>query len=229
MVANTESASNLAVVIDYLESNPDIFLENPALLSKLNLPHFSGRNVSSLIEYQVNALRKEERHLKAEIGKLKLNKRQCENLANQAYEHALEMMHAETIEALYDKLFLFLKREYLCSHFYIFFFVENRPYQDYRDLRFKQIHSNIRYLFSGLYNVNKPLCDSLPSEYMDGLFGKESTLIKSTVSLPIKEQDRLGLFILGSQIYDAYQQGFSIHLLNYLKDVFVLRFNSLLK
>jgi uncharacterized protein YigA (DUF484 family) len=154
MVVNTESASNLTVVIDYLESNPDIFLDNPALLSKLNLPHITGRNVTSLIEYQVADLRKNERFLKAEIGKLKLNKRQCENLANQAYEQALGIMQTETIEALYDKLFLFLKREYLCSHFYIFFFVDNRPCQDYRDLRFKQVHSNIRYLFSGLYNVN---------------------------------------------------------------------------
>ena len=229
MVANTESANNLAVVIDYLESNPDLFLENPALLSKLNLPHIAGRNVSSLIEYQVEDLRKNERALKTEIGKLKLNKRQCENLANQAYEHALEIMHTENIEALYDKLYLFLKREYLCSHFYVFFFVENRPHNDYRDLRFKQIHSNIRYLFSGLYNVNKPLCDSLPSEYLDGLFGNDSNQIKSTVSLPIKDENNLGLFVLGSQIYDAYQQGFSIHLLNYLKDIFVLRFNTLLQ
>lgn len=229
MVTNTESANNLDLVIDYLKSNPDIFLENPALLSKLNLPHLNERNVSSLIEYQVENLRKNERQLKAEIGKLKLNKRQSENLANQAYEQALEIMHTETIEALYDKLFLFLKQEYLCSHFCIFFFVEKRPYRDYRDLRFKQIHSNIRYLFSGLYNVNKPLCDSLPSEYLDDLFGNDSTLIKSTVSLPIKEHNRLGLFILGSQIYDAYQQGFSIHLLNYLKDVFVFRINTLLQ
>lgn len=229
MVANTNTAGNLANITDYLENNPDIFLEHPTLLTKLNLPHISGGNICSLIEYQVENLRKNERQLKAEIGKLKLNKRQSENLANQAYEHALDIMHTETIESLYDKLYLFLKREYLCSHLYIFFFVENRPYKDYRELRFKQIHSNIRYLFSGLYNVNKPLCDSLPVEYMDGIFGKESKIIKSTVSLPIKDHDKLGLFILGSQIYDAYQQGFSIHLLNYLKDVFVLRLNSLLE
>ncbi len=110
----------------------------------------------------------------------------------------------------------------------IFFFVEKRPYKDYRNLRFKPIHSKLRYLFSELYNVNKPLCDSLPSEYIDVLFDEESNKIKSTVSLPINNEEPLGLFILSSQHYNAYRQGFSINHLNHLKNVFVKQRNTLL-
>ena len=227
MAVNRDPADNLPIVIDYLERNPDIFLDNPELLQKLNIPHITGKNVSSLIEYQVNDLRKNERLLKTQIEELINNQKHCEILTEKVHKKALNLIQIETVETLYDKLFLFLKREYQCNQLLIFFFVEKRPYQDYRNLRFKQIHSRIRYLFSGLYNLNKPLCDSLPSEYMDGLFGNESNKIKSTVSLPVKSNDMLGLFILGSHEYDAYQKGLSINLLNYLKEVFVQRFTTL--
>ncbi len=229
MVANREPADTLPAIIDYLESNPNFFLDNPNLLSKLNLPHISGRNISSLIEYQVDHLRKSEQLLKTQIETLIKNKEQCDDLAEDANKLALALMDETSIEALYDKLFHFFKREYQCSHLLIFFFLEKRPRQDYRNLRFKPIHSKLRYLFSGLYHINKPLCDSLPSEYIDVMFGDESQKIKSTVSLPINDDEPLGLFVLGSQEYNAYQQGFSINLLNHLKDVFVKQCNALLE
>ncbi|MFT5395973.1 MAG: hypothetical protein ACI85N_001161 [Gammaproteobacteria bacterium] len=229
MAVNREPVDNQPVVIDYLGRNPRFFLDNPNLLSKLNLPHVNGRNISSLIEYQVDHLRKNEQLLKTQIESLTLNQEQSDRLAEEAYKQSFALMDATSIESLYDSLFLFLKREYQCSHLMIFFFAEKRPYKDYRNLRFKPIHSKLRYLFSGLYNVNKPLCDSLPSEYIDVLFGEESNKIKSTVSLPINNDEPLGLFILGCQEYNAYRQGFSITLLNHLKNVFVKQCNTLLR
>ncbi len=229
MAVNREPVDNQPVVIDYLGRNPNFFLDNPTLLSELNLPHVNGRNISSLIEYQVDYLRKNEQLLKSQIASLSKNQEQSDRLAEEAYKHSFALMDATSIESLYDSLFLFLKHEYQCSHLMIFFFVEKRPYKDYRNLRFKPIHSKLRYLFSGLYNVNKPLCDSLPSEYIDELFGEESNKIKSTVSLPINNDEPLGLFILGSQEYNTYQQGSSITLLNHLKNVFVKQCNTLLR
>ncbi len=229
MAVNRELTDNLPLVTDYLERNPNIFLDNPTLLSKLNLPHISGRNISSFIEYQVSHLRKNEQLLKTQLDELTKNQKQKEELADNVHEQVLALMNVNTIDALYDNLFQFLKREYQCSHLLIFLFSEKRPYPDYRDLRFKPIHSKLRYLFSGLYNVNKPLCDSLPAEYIDALFEKESTKIKSTVTLPILNDDMPGLLILGSQKYNSYEQGFSINLLQLLKHIFLQRLNTLLK
>lgn len=229
MAVNRELADNLPIVIDYLERNPDIFLDDPSLLSKLNLPHINGNKVSSLIEYQVDRLRKNERLLETQLEELTDSQKKDENLAEEAHKQVLALMKVESIETLYDKLFLFLKHEYQSSHLLIFLFTEKRPYPDYRNLRFKPIHSKLRYLFSGLYNVNKPLCDSLPAEYIDALFGKESNKIKSTVTLPIKNEGVLGLFILGSQQYNTYKQGFSIQILDHLKDVFLQKYITLLK
>ncbi|NOG61238.1 MAG: DUF484 family protein [Proteobacteria bacterium] len=228
MAANRKTADSLPVVIDYLERNPGFFLDNPALLSKLNLPHISGRNITSLIEYQVDQLRRNEQSLKAQLNTLVISQKQNDRLANEVYKQASTLLEAESIEALYDSLFQFLKREYYCSDLLIFFFVEKRPHHDYRNLRFKPIHSKLRYFFSGLFNVNKPLCDSLPAEYIDAMFGKESNKIKSTVTLPIKDDEPLGLFILGSQHYNAYRQGLSINLLNHLKNLFVRQCSTLL-
>jgi uncharacterized protein len=228
MAVNREPTDNLPLVVDYLERNPNFFLDNPALLTNLNLPHIAGRNVSSLIEYQVDHLRKNEQCQKKQIEDLFHLQEQNDKLAEQAYKVILSLMESTSIEMIYDRLFQFLKLEYHCSHCLIFFFVEKRPHPDYCGLRFKPIHSKLRYFFSGLYNVNKPLCDSLPAEYIDAMFSEDSNRIKSTVSLPIKNEEPQGLFILGSQEYNAYQQGFSINLLNHLKDVFVKQCNTLL-
>jgi uncharacterized protein len=230
MVAKRELTDSLPIVIDYLESNPDFFLDNPALLSKFNLPHINGRNISSLIEYQVNHLRKNEQLYKRQIEELNEQLKFNDKLSEAAWSQAKILSDSTSIKSLYDELYKYLKQEYLCSHCLFFFFVEKRPHADYRGLRFKPIHSKLRYFFSGLYNVNKPLCDSLPSEYIDALFGDESFKIKSTVTLPIKDNngEASGLFILGSQEYNAYRQGFSINLLNQLKDIFVKQLNTLL-
>jgi uncharacterized protein YigA (DUF484 family) len=228
MAANREPADNLPIVIDYLESNPNFFLDKQILLSKFNLPHITGRNISSMIEYQVDHFRKNEQRQKKKIEELIKHQEHNDRLAEEAYKLTFELGEMTSIEALYDKLFLFLKQEFQCSHCLIFLFVESRPHQDYRSLRFKPIHSKLRYFFSGLYNVNKPLCDSLPAEYIDAMFAEDSHKIKSTVSLPINNNDALGLFILGSPKYNAYQQGFTINLLNHLKNVFVKQSKTLL-
>lgn len=228
MAVNRELTDNLPLIIDYLERNPDIFLDDPTLLSKLNLPHINGRNVSSLIEYQVDHLRQNEQLLKTRINELINSQKHYEELASNVHQQALALMNLSTIETLYDKLFQFLKREYQCAHLMVFLFSEKRPYPDYRNLRFKPIHSKLRYLFSGLYNSNKPLCDSLPAEYIDVLFEKEASKIKSTVTLPILNDGMPGLFILGSQQYNTYEQGFAINLLQHLKQVFLQRLDNLL-
>ena len=229
MAVNSELTDNLPLVIEYLESNPNIFLDNPTLLSKLNLPHINGRNISSLIEYQVEQLRKNESLLKTKIDELITIQEHCNRLSDETYKLESKLFEITSIESLYDSLFYFLKNEYQCSHFMVFFFCEKRPYSDYRDLRFKPIHSKLRYLFSGLFNVNKPLCDSLPAEYIDALFDKESNKIKSTVTLPVLDNDMPGLFILGSEQYNSYQQGYSINLLNHLKIVFIKKLQFLLE
>lgn len=227
MAVNRETADDLPFVIDYLERHPDIFLDNPALLSNLDLPHVKGRNVRSLIEYQVYQLRNKERELQKEIETLNKKQFECEQLTEKVPEQALALMEINRVEVLYDKLFLFLRQHYQCSHFYTFFFVEERPCRDYRGLRFKHIHSKLRYLFSGLYNINKPLCDSLSVEYIDAMFGKDSNKVKSTLSIPIQTDDALGLFILASEEYNAYEHGVAINLLEHLKTVFVKQFNAL--
>lgn len=228
MAAEREHADQLPLVLEYLESHPDIFLDNPHLLSNLNIPHLTGKRVHSLIEYQVEKLREENQQLSAELEELNTFHEHCEDLGVKGYELALRMTKAKSVESLYDQFFVYLKNEYACSKLLIYYFTGERPHADYRGLRFRPTHSRLRYLFSGLFNRNKPLCDSLQSEYLDRLFGKEATKIRSTVALPILSEDDLGLMVIGSEQYDAYSRGFPIHLLSYLKEIYCKRFKEII-
>ncbi len=106
MAANRDPVDNQPVVIDYLGRNPNFFLDNPNLPSKLNIPHINGRNIRSLIEYQIDHLRKNEQLLKTQIEILTNNQLQSERLTEEAYKLPFTLMNATSIESLYDALFL---------------------------------------------------------------------------------------------------------------------------
>ncbi len=221
-------SDNLNIVTDYLERNPDFFLDNPHLLSKLNIPHLSGNNVTSLIEYQVSLLKQNEQLLRNKFAELENNQQQSMQLARKIQEQALRLLNTTEIEQLFDSLFNFLRHEYQTSHLLVFAFVEQRPCHDYKGLRFKKTNSKLRFLFTELFTRNKPLCDSLQSEYLEGLFENQAEQITSTVALPMQYDDKLALMVLGSRERNAYKQGFSINLLNHLKDIFIYQFRDII-
>lgn len=222
-------SDNLNIVTEYLERNPDFFLDNPLLLSKLNIPHLQGKNVSSLIEYQVSKLRQDTKALKSELETSERDQTRQRHLAETIHETSLELLNCNSIEQLYDCLSAYLRREYQTSEVLIFMFVEQRPCADYKGLRFKKTNSKLQFLFTGLFTRNKPLCDSLESEYLEGLFNQRASIISSTVAVPMQYGDGLALMVLGSKESNVYRQGYSIELLCYLKEIFIYQIKNIIK
>ena len=56
-------------IASYLCENPDFFVKNSSLLKEITVPHFFGKNITSLIEQQVMLLQKENNELKNNIEK----------------------------------------------------------------------------------------------------------------------------------------------------------------
>src|SRR5437773_762465 len=59
--------TNEAVIVDYLQHNPDFFERNAPLLSKLRLPHDRGPATVSLVERQVQVLREKNQSLESKV------------------------------------------------------------------------------------------------------------------------------------------------------------------
>ena len=228
MTVSRHQPDTVNIVIDYLERNPDFFLDNPALLSDLCIPHNPGKRVVSLIEYQVRQLREQTRHqqlLLAEQNKL-ISKHQ--QLTDKVQNLSMNILATDTAEAIYDALNMFLRKEYLCSKYLLILFRKTRPQSDYKGMKFKPSRSRLRDLFSGLINLDKTLCDSLPEEYLDLLFAEDCRQIQSTVVIPLKVSDEPALMILGSRERNVYSRGFEINLLEHLKQVLMFRLQQLI-
>ena len=216
-------SDNQAIVTEYLESHPDFFKENPELLDSLNIPHNLGNNIHSLIEYQVSQLRDQNKLLTEKLKYFQQRHQTVFNLSEVIYNQQETFFTIESIETLYDSFHQFLKKYYGVNYLLLFIFVEKRPYQDYRGLKFKPINSKVQQAFVHLFNRNKPLCDSLQSDYLDALFGKKSNTIGSTVAMPFVSDRPNGLMIAASRQANCFEQGMAINLLNQLKSIFIHR------
>lgn len=89
---NKEQSLSAEGVAAYLDSNPEFFLRNPAVLKQLSIPHAVTGNVHSLIERQVTLLRDENNELKKTI-------QQGDNLAN-VQRHLQHHIYQFTFELL---------------------------------------------------------------------------------------------------------------------------------
>ncbi len=228
MAVVRNSSDNLNIVINCLERNPDFFLENPELLSKLRVPHITGENIHSFIEYQVASLKKHNQSLNSTIENLQSDQQTIFDLSEAVQQQVDKTLNADTAEGLYDDFSKFLTKYYQVNQFLFFMFVDERPRSDYKGLKFKPTHSKLQSLFSELFNRNKPLCDSLQAEYLEGLFGSKANNVSSTVAFPVQTDDHLGLMVLASQEKDIYEQGLALNLLNQLKSVFAYQLNNVL-
>ena len=80
-------------VIDYLLENPDFFLENQGLFTKINFPHESSGAIS-LIERQVQVLRQDQKASKETVAELAANAAANHDLLKKMQLLTLDLMKA---------------------------------------------------------------------------------------------------------------------------------------
>lgn len=216
-----EPTDNLDLVIEYLESHPDFFINQLDLLNQIDIPHNLGSNIPSLIEYQVKQLRKQDSILKDKLKYFQERHQSVLDLSEAIQEQQNIILNCDSIEKLYDSFYQFLNRYYGVNYLLYFVFVNKRTYEDYRGLRFRKPNSKVHNLFIALFNHNRPLCDCLQDDYLEFLFGKKAGTIRSTAVFPIQNESPLGLMITASRETDRFEQGVSLNLLNQLKSLFI--------
>lgn len=206
-------------IIDYLRNHPDFFVEHPEILSSLNIPHVTHGNISSLIEYQVTKLREQISDLQKNRGVLEQHSDSNIKFAGNINNLTLQLLSSENLNALYMKLSEGVKNLYSANRVLLLIFNNSTLNSKYPDMRFLASSSNLNFMFTELFHRNKPLCDSLQEEYLQLLFPEEYETIKSTVIVPIVNENWQGLLILASHEINRYQQGTGLNMLVYIKDI----------
>ncbi len=216
-------------IIDYLDTHPDFFRQHPEVLSELNIPHQTENNVASLIEYQVTRLRLQANDLQKTIHDMEMDAITKRELAGNIHKLSLCLLKASSHKTLYNTLFKGLKEYYLSDQVLLLVFGKDKLTKDYKGLKFLVPSSELDFMFTEIFQHDKPLCDSLQQEQIDAFFGKNAQKIFSTVLVPMQQSSWHGLLVLGSQERNYYSHGFELDLLLYLSNTLVLIINSWLR
>ena len=219
MTSIKKTATSTQQIVDYLLQHPDFFIHHEELLNCLEIPHRTGPEVSSLIEYQARKLQQENETLKKSNRLLQQVYNDRSSLIRKMFELSLDLYKAESPDKLYEILSNGLGKLYSADYVHVLIFNKNFIKNSSGCFRYINSDSKTRFMFTELLNRNKALCDSLPAEYVLLLFAENADRIRSTVLVPMNNGDWQGLMALGSRERDIYSYGLEIELLENISKI----------
>src|SRR5690554_1783272 len=113
------------LVADYLRRNPDFFLQQDELLASLRIPHARGSTVS-LVERQMEVLRKRGMDLRTRLSRLLEIARDNDRLFAQTRKLTLDMLQADSLESLVAVLHDGLRHEFRIPFVSLIFIAEQQ-------------------------------------------------------------------------------------------------------
>ncbi|MBT2970249.1 MAG: hypothetical protein B6D72_17285 [gamma proteobacterium symbiont of Ctena orbiculata] len=185
-------------VAEYLDLHPDFFTNRPELLGKIEIPHESGTAVS-LIERQVETLRKQLQESQRQLSELLQVARSNEILQERMHRLTLELIDAATFEEVLNALEDELHDDFKADA------VELRLFSSsHIDDHLDETLNGQAATFEQFFSQNQPICGRLEQDQLDYIFGTEGDRITSTALIPLKSEGVLGLLAIGSCDADRF-------------------------
>lgn len=201
------------LVADYLRRNPDFFLQQDDLLASLRIPHARGSTVS-LVERQMEVLRKRGMDLRTRLSRLLEIARDNDRLFAQTRKLTLDMLQADSLESLVAVLHDGLRHEFRIPFVSLIFIAEQQvPVGRSEPL------SVLQQQVPGLLG-SEPLCGVLRDNELEFLFGgQDAPQIRSAAVVNIEYRRKLALLALGSRDAREYDSGVDTLFLDYIAQV----------
>lgn len=193
------SWANADQVRDYLANHPNFFDKHRKLLTELQLPHTTNGNTVSLIERQVQALRDQNQELNQRLLELVDVARDNDRLGKRLHRLMLELIDSSSLTELVDKLGHRLCSEFNADAIILHLTGLNESQQRETGAHPLVIDAELKTLLPTPLSENKPQCGQLKQAQADFLFGDQATAIKSSAVVPLGENARNGLLVIGSR------------------------------
>lgn len=203
-------------VVDWLQSNPDVFLEHPELLDGLNLPHKT--NAASLIEYQIQRLRDQNAELGQRLDQLSGIASDNERLMRRLHRLTLEVMARRSIpaflEQMFDKLVADFNADLVSLHL-------TEGASALAALERVSLHPDNRpEWFERALERGRIECGRLTRSKLDWLFGDQAEPIGSAALVPVAGS---GLLAIGARSVDRFAPGMGTLFLELLAETIAFR------
>jgi uncharacterized protein len=205
-------------VTDYLQTYPDFFERNSALLAKLRLPHMRDAGATvSLVERQVEVLRERNQSLERKLKELVDVARANDALADRIHRLSQRLIRAHTLLETITAIETSLREDFDAMHSVLVLFLEEaRPLeaQAGRFLHTDDPSSADIKTFESLLQSGKPRCGQVRDAQRDYLFGKDSIEIGSVALTPLGPKGELGILAIGASDMERFHPAMSTEFLS---------------
>lgn len=210
----------------FLKQHPDFFEKHTQILTELQVPHITGGAVS-LVERQVDVLRKQNRKLQKQLDDLVQIARDNERLNRQVYKLTLSLMEADSISEVMDLLYKSLKTDFAADDVSLRIVASPKVVSILKRREFISNSEELKQLFGKIYEDGRPLCGRLKQAQREFLFGVSSEHVGSVALLPLMATKGFGLLAIGSTDDTRFHPGMGTVYLNQMSHLIskaVLRF-----
>lgn len=190
-----------AATARYLGEHPEFFSRHPELLADLRLEHKSGAAVS-LIERQVEVLRRQSTEQKARLQQMIREAQRNERLSEQFNSLVLELLDAAGLDAVIDTVQRRLGTDFDADAVVLRLFRSGGSVHA-RRAEFVDWSESVMEAFEKVIASRRPVCGRLRSGQLESLFADQAETIRSAALIPLAEDTpggaSYGLLAIGSR------------------------------
>jgi uncharacterized protein len=205
-----------ASVGEYLQTYPDFFERNGALLAKLRLPHLRDAGATvSLVERQVEVLRERNQTLERKLKELVDVARANDGLADRIHRLTQRLIRAQALPETVNAIETSLREDFDARNSIMVLFMQAAGEIEHtRFLRTAEPGDPEMKSFESLLQSGKPRCGQVRDAQRDYLFGKDSVEIGSVALTPLGPKGALGLLAIGASDVERFHPGMSTEFLS---------------
>lgn len=197
---STEREQQLATelqLISMLRDNADILNRHPELLAVLEITHQSGGAVS-LIERQVDVLRKQIQTQENSLLELMDVARDNERLSKTRHRLAVDLLSARDSDDVISIVLDTFKSELSADHAVVKLFSEDKKQIEESSGLYVDSHDEALAAFKTMLQHKNTVCGKSTDEQKEYLFDDKAESIKSAAVIPLVAGSNLGLIGLGA-------------------------------
>jgi uncharacterized protein YigA (DUF484 family) len=183
-------------ISEFLKLNPDFFVGHPEMLADITVPHPYSNQAISLGERQVLALRDKSRGLELKLREFIQFAEENDAIGDKLHKVALDLMHARSLEAVFQSLAMNLSESFSIPHSTIRVWADHPPLSAPEMPEFAKVSTDTQVLMTGL---TQPRCGPDVPDEIRAWFGTVGGNQKSFAIAPLREENLNGLLVLASE------------------------------
>jgi len=204
-----------ADVAEYLESNPDFFVQHEHLLQQLTLPHDSGRAIS-LVERQVHLFREQRDTLRQELSGLIAIARQNDRLFTKSKRLLMQLLEADCLEEVAAVLDESIRQDFGLDGATLLLITHDMGTTPQGALRY-MLPGRAAATFEDLLERDRPIFGRLRDSHKVALF-EHPEQVASAAVIPLRRNECLGLLAISSDEEHYFDSSMGSLFLSYISD-----------